>query len=166
MLAIQHAKQVRDRLWNPPNARRSTELEIVLRPAKVPPPQWTADQSREERETAINQMLGAPVVVETEQGALTVTTIIRVVREYYGITRENLLAKRRNHELVRPRQIIMYLAKEHTKLSLPQIGARLGRMDHTTVLHGSRKIRALMDDDDRLAAEVENFERDLGCWKE
>jgi chromosomal replication initiator protein len=100
-----------------------------------------------------------------EMRSVNVQSISRIVSRYYGITRERLKSRQRTIPVVRPRQIVMYLAKEHTKLSLPQIGTQLAGLDHTTVLHGVRRIRELMETDAQLAAEVENFERDLGCHR-
>jgi chromosomal replication initiator protein len=102
---------------------------------------------------------------EAQFVSLSMPGIIKMVCRYYGIDVNHLAAKQRTLLLVRPRQIVMYLAKEHTHLSLPQIATRLDRMDHTTVLYGVRRIKQLMETDIRLAAEVENFERDLGCYR-
>ena len=71
----------------------------------------------------------------------------------FGLTPEILRSPRRNRAVARPRQIVMFLAREMTELSLPRIGAHFNR-DHTTVLHGQRRIRALMADKPKLAAYV------------
>ena len=71
------------------------------------------------------------------------------------------LSSRRTANVVRPRQIAMYLAKTLTLRSLPEIGRRFGGRDHTTVLHAVRKIENLSDTDKVLADEIETLKRML-----
>ena len=70
-------------------------------------------------------------------------------------------ASRRTANVVRPRQVAMYLAKTLTLRSLPEIGRRFGGRDHTTVLHAVRKIEALVSRDVALSEEVESLKRQL-----
>ena len=70
-----------------------------------------------------------------------------------------LLSSRRTANVVRPRQIAMYLAKTLTLRSLPEIGRRFGGRDHTTVLHAVRKIESLVGNDNVLAEEIELLKR-------
>ena len=74
---------------------------------------------------------------------VTVENIQRTVAEYYKIKVADLLSKRRNRSVARPRQTAMALAKELTNHSLPEIGDVFGGRDHTTVLHACRKINEL-----------------------
>ena len=62
---------------------------------------------------------------------------------------------------MRPRQIAMYLAKQLTPRSLPEIGRRFGGRDHTTVLHAVRKVESLMQDDHGIADDVTTLKRML-----
>jgi hypothetical protein len=55
-----------------------------------------------------------------------------------------LVSERRARRIARPRQVVMYLARKHTKLSLPRIGRGLGFRDHTTVMHGANKIEGML----------------------
>jgi chromosomal replication initiator protein len=71
------------------------------------------------------------------------------------------LSSRRTANVVRPRQVAMYLAKILTLRSLPEIGRRFGGRDHTTVLHAVRKIEALAANDSALADEIEALKRQL-----
>jgi len=71
---------------------------------------------------------------------ISVSEIIDTVAEHYGITQDELIGPSRQKEFVLPRQIVMYLAREETTSSLPEIGQALGGRDHTTVLHGSQKM--------------------------
>lgn len=77
---------------------------------------------------------------------LDVPSIKKVVCEYFGMTHEELIGKRRDQRIVRPRQIAMYLCKEMTDASYPEIGAHFGHKDHTTVLHAHRKVEGNLDD--------------------
>lgn len=75
---------------------------------------------------------------------ITPENIQRTVAEYYKIKLSDLLSKRRNRSLARPRQMAMALAKELTTYSLPEIGEAFGGRDHTTILHACKKIKELM----------------------
>ncbi|PNT87689.1 chromosomal replication initiator protein DnaA [Coxiella burnetii] len=75
---------------------------------------------------------------------ITIENIQKTVAEYYKIKVADLLAKRRNRSVARPRQMAMALAKELTNHSLPEIGDAFGGRDHTTVLHASRKVKELL----------------------
>lgn len=90
---------------------------------------------------------------DAEQGP-EVRDIQQAVCLAYGVTLADMLSPRRMAAIVRPRQVAVYLARELTLLSLPQIGAKFGGRDHTTVLVSHRKIGRLMAADEKLAAEV------------
>jgi chromosomal replication initiator protein len=85
--------------------------------------------------------------------------IQRTVALQYNVSRADLLSSRRTANVVRPRQIAMYLAKTLTLRSLPEIGRRFGGRDHTTVLHAVRKIETLVGNDNALADEIELLKR-------
>jgi chromosomal replication initiator protein len=85
--------------------------------------------------------------------------IQRAVARQYNVSRSDLLSSRRTANVVRPRQIAMYLAKTLTLRSLPEIGRRFGGRDHTTVLHAVRKIETLVGNDTALAEEIELLKR-------
>ena len=89
------------------------------------------------------------------------TNIQRVVARQYNVSRADLLSSRRTANVVRPRQVAMYLAKTLTLRSLPEIGRRFGGRDHTTVLHAVRKIENLVTTDTALAEEIELLKRQL-----
>lgn len=74
-----------------------------------------------------------------------VASIIRSASAYFGVDVMDVLSQRRTANVMRPRQIGMYLAKTLTLRSLPEIGRRFGGRDHTTVLHAVRKIEALIE---------------------
>src|ERR1700689_204834 len=120
---------------------------------------------------AHNKLTGPPVplkMAEREMRALTrpqepkrvrIEDIQRVVARQYNVSRADLLSSRRTANVVRPRQVAMYLAKVLTLRSLPEIGRRFGGRDHTTVLHAVRKIENLAGIDSVLAEEIEGLKR-------
>jgi chromosomal replication initiator protein len=85
---------------------------------------------------------------------LTIEGISVTVADYYGITVDEIVSKNRSRRIARPRQLVMYLAREETKASLPQVGKALGNRDHTTVLYGCDKIEDLMETDQSLRRDV------------
>lgn len=92
---------------------------------------------------------------------VSIDNIQRAVAEYYNIKIADLLSKRRNRTIARPRQIAMALAKELTSHSLPEIGDAFGGRDHTTVLHACRKVAELKESSADLAEDHKNLTRQL-----
>ena len=92
---------------------------------------------------------------------ITVDEIQKTVADHFNLKQADLLSGRRTRSVARPRQIAMYLCKQHTTRSYPDIGRRFGGRDHTTVLHGVRKIEELMPQDDQIARDVEALTRKL-----
>ena len=130
-------------------------------------------------EGAVNRLLahskltGQPVTLEmaeremrdlirpAEPKRVRIEDIQRVVARQYNVSRADLLSSRRTANVVRPRQVAMYLAKVLTLRSLPEIGRRFGGRDHTTVLHAVRKIENLASNDTSFAEEIESLKRQL-----
>ena len=122
---------------------------------------------------AHNKLTGYPVTMEMaerevrdlirpqEPRRVKIEDIQRVVARQYNVSRSDLLSSRRTANVVRPRQVAMYLAKTLTLRSLPEIGRRFGGRDHTTVLHAVRKIENLVSSDTALAEEIESLKRQL-----
>ncbi|WP_410483304.1 chromosomal replication initiator protein DnaA [Teredinibacter sp. KSP-S5-2] len=92
---------------------------------------------------------------------VSIDNIQRVVAEYYKIKVSDLHSKRRSRSVARPRQVAMYLAKDLTHHSLPEIGDVFGGRDHTTVLHACRKIKELLESDADIREDVKNLLRTL-----
>ncbi len=92
---------------------------------------------------------------------VSLDNIQRTVADYYKIKVSDLLSKRRNRSVARPRQVAMSLAKEMTNHSLPEIGDGFGGRDHTTVLHACRKIKELRDTDADIGNDYKNLLRSL-----
>lgn len=84
----------------------------------------------------------------------TLRMIVEQVASFYGVTLVDLYSQRRSLNIVRPRQVAMWLCRRLTLRSLPQIGHVIGDRDHTTVLHGCRTIDRLIQSDGRLADEI------------
>jgi chromosomal replication initiator protein len=122
---------------------------------------------------AHNKLTGQPVTMELaerevrdlirpqEPKRVKIEDIQRIVARQYNVSRADLLSSRRTANVVRPRQVAMYLAKTLTLRSLPEIGRRFGGRDHTTVLHAVRKIENLVGNDAMLADEIEILKRQL-----
>jgi chromosomal replication initiator protein len=122
---------------------------------------------------AHNKLTGQPVTLEmaeremrdlirpAEPKRVRIEDIQRVVARQYNVSRSDLLSSRRTANVVRPRQVAMYLSKVMTLRSLPEIGRRFGGRDHTTVLHAVRKIEALTGNDAAFAEEIEALKRQL-----
>lgn len=92
---------------------------------------------------------------------VSIDNIQRMVAEYYKIKVSDLHSKRRSRSVARPRQVAMYLAKDLTHHSLPEIGEVFGGRDHTTVLHACRKIKELLESDADIKEDVKNLLRIL-----
>ncbi|MGB0465937.1 MAG: chromosomal replication initiator protein DnaA [Pontibacterium sp.] len=92
---------------------------------------------------------------------VSIDNIQRVVADYYKIKMSDLLSKRRSRSIARPRQVAMSLSKELTNHSLPEIGNAFGGRDHTTVLHGCRKIKELRESDTDIREDYKNLLRHL-----
>ncbi len=87
----------------------------------------------------------------------TVDDVLEVTAVYHGMTVDDLLGPRRTKKIALARQEAMYLARESTEASLPQIGAALGGRDHTTVMHGYNKIIELLETDEELRQEIKQL---------
>jgi chromosomal replication initiator protein len=139
----------------------------------------TVTHNGRDLEGALNRLLahskltGQPVTLEMaerevrdlvrpqEPKRVKIEDIQRIVARQYNVSRADLLSSRRTANVVRPRQVAMYLAKTLTLRSLPEIGRRFGGRDHTTVLHAVRKIENLVSTDSALAEEIELLKRQL-----
>ena len=124
------------------------------------------------RVVASSRFTGRPITLDFAKEALkdllalqdklvTIENIQKTVAEYYRIPVRDLLSKRRNRSVARPRQMAMALAKELTSHSLPEIGEAFGGRDHTTVLHACRKIAQLRETEARVQEDYTNLLRTL-----
>lgn len=124
------------------------------------------------RVTANSQFTGRPISLEFAKEALrdllalqdrlvSIENIQKTVADYFKLRVADLLSKRRSRSVARPRQLAMALSKELTNHSLPEIGDAFGGRDHTTVLHGCRRIASLREADKRVDEDYLNLLRTL-----
>ncbi len=99
------------------------------------------------------------LVANLEPRRIKIEDILRIISRHYGVSKGDLLSQRRHRSVVWPRQIGMYLAKQLTARSLPEIGRRFGGRDHTTVLHAIRKIEGEITKNPRLEDELEELKK-------
>jgi len=100
-------------------------------------------------------------LIAIQERTITIDNIQKTVAEYYKIRTSDLHSNRRSRSITRPRQLAMALSKELTNHSLPEIGAAFGGRDHTTVLHGCRKIAELRESDNKMYEDYKNMIRIL-----
>ena len=158
---LRHAAEVQNRLRYPPN--RVTDHGIDLKRRGIP------KMADDPKPTLVHAAFVLPYAIGSftphykltynvpyrrPDGALTIRTIQRAVCYRFDIKLADMLSERRTWSLVRPRQIAMYLAKELTGKSLPELGRRFGDRDHTTVLHAIRKIARLRQSDAQVNSAV------------
>lgn len=91
------------------------------------------------------------------QKNISVKNVVDKVAEFYGIDEDSVYEKTRRREVVRPRQVIMYILREDFGISYPTIGTKLGGRDHTTVIHSCEKIKREIVVDNDLAKEIQNI---------
>ena len=92
---------------------------------------------------------------------ITIENIQKTVAEYYNIRISDLLSKRRNRSITRPRQLAMAITRELTSHSLPEIGDSFGGRDHTTVIHACKKTVLFKESNNRIKEDYENIVRSL-----
>jgi chromosomal replication initiator protein len=117
-------------------------------------------------------LIGAPITIETTQELLkdllrandrkvTIEEIQRRCAEHFNIKQADMQSPRRARQVARPRQVAMYLAKQLTTRSLPEIGRKFGGRDHTTVMHAVKKVEELCAADATFLEDVELLKRML-----
>jgi hypothetical protein len=173
--------QVRQRLWNPPNGRHSSEIEIIStaealrreRAALRAQALAEALQRRQRRKELFEAFIeahkrtgfhfGMPNRDGDPDRPVSFDQIARTVCRHYGQKKLLVFSSQRSAKLVRPRQVIMYLCAEYTSMSYPMIARHCGKRDHTTALHGSRKIFGLLTSgNEKLKADIEAIKESLG----
>ena len=121
------------------------------------------------RLNAYAQLVNKPVTVEVCQEALrellmqpkarqiTAQVVMQTVSDYYGVTVDDLIKQSRRREITVPRQIAMYLTRELTTMSLPQIGQAFGNRDHSTVLHACKQVESNIRETPSMASVVNDI---------
>ncbi|HYD29541.1 MAG TPA: helix-turn-helix domain-containing protein, partial [Azospirillaceae bacterium] len=124
------------------------------------------------RIVAHSELVGRAITLEATQEVLhdllrandrrvTIDEIQKKVAEHYNIRLADMSSSRRARAVARPRQVAMYLAKQLTSRSLPEIGRKFGGRDHTTVMHAVRKVDELRQTDPSFAEDIELLRRML-----
>ena len=98
-------------------------------------------------------------ILRASDRKLTIEEIQRKVAEHYNIRLSDMIGPKRPRNIARPRQVAMYLAKQLTSRSLPEIGRRFGGRDHTTIMHGVKKIEELKATDSQLSDDLQLLKR-------
>ena len=118
---------------------------------------------------AHNKLTGQPVTMEMaerevrdlirpqEPKRVKIEDIQRIVARQYNVSRADLLSSRRTANVVRPRQVIMYILREEFNVSYPSIGEKLGGRDHTTVIHSCEKIKEEIKSNTSLEQELDHI---------
>lgn len=99
--------------------------------------------------------------INSNNKSINVELIQNLVASHFNLNIQELLSPRRSRSLARPRQIAMYLAKQHTTNSLPDIGRKFSNRDHTTVIHAVKKIDELLKKDDDIRKSVTELKKKL-----
>ena len=116
------------------------------------------------------QLLGTPITLSTTQMILrdlmdsyqkevTIAEIQKQTADYFNLNVSDLTSVRRDRKIARPRQVAMYLAKQHTKSPLTVIGSSIGGRNHATVLHSCKAVADMMDTDKQFKAQIDEIER-------
>ena len=124
------------------------------------------------RLVAHSQLVGRPITLENTQDVLhdllrandrrvTIEGIQKKVAEHFNTRLSDMSSPRRARAVARPRQVAMYLAKQLTSRSLPEIGRKFGGRDHTTVMHAVSRIESLINSDSAIADDLELLKRML-----
>jgi len=92
---------------------------------------------------------------------ININSVIEVIADFYGIEKKILFEKTRRKEIVKPRQIAMYILREDLNTSYPCIGNKFGQKDHTTVIYAYKKIKELREKDSKINQEIEQIKSTL-----
>lgn len=118
---------------------------------------------RTEPDLALVKQALEDIIVAKNQ-LLSADKILKITTDYFQITPADILSPKRNKELVRPRQIIMYLLRHEMNLSYPKISRHLNKKDHTTIIHGVEKIEKEMARDDELHKQLAKLKEQLHAY--
>lgn len=106
------------------------------------------------RELSLNEVKNLIRANAKPKRTIAVKDIVKIVANFYNIEEETIYDKTRRKEVVRPRQVAMYLLREDCNISYPSIGQKLGGRDHTTVIHSCEKVKNDMKEDPSLSQEI------------
>ena len=147
-IAILRKKAAMDRLTAPPDVLEfiASKIQTNIRELEGALIRVTAfaNLNRQDVDMSLAEIVLRDLIPEGVEPEITAGLIIAQTAAYFGVTIEDLTGPSRGRHLVLARQIGMYLCRELTPMSLPQIGREFGNRDHTTVMYADRKIRQLL----------------------
>lgn len=114
----------------------------------------TCQSQLKERELSLNEVKNFVKNNAKPKKMISTKEVVKTVAEFYNIEEQLIYDKTRKKEIIKPRQIIMYILREDFSISYPAIGEKLGGRDHTTVMHSCEKIKNDMKNDDVLIQEI------------
>lgn len=106
------------------------------------------------RDLSLNEVKNVIKTSAKPKKSVSIKEIVKMVADYYRIDEENIYEKTRRKEIIKPRQVAMYILREDFNISYPSIGQKLGGRDHTTVIHSCEKIKGEVKNDQILAQEI------------
>jgi chromosomal replication initiator protein len=109
------------------------------------------------RELTVNEVKSILKNSSKPKKTVMIKDIVKVVSEFYNIDEESIYNKTRRKEVVRPRQVIMFILREDFGVSFPSIGEKLGGRDHTTVIHSYEKVKEEIKTDTVLSQEIDQL---------
>lgn len=152
--ALQRFRAVQARMY-------PTTRNLVYRATQVAPEAKAEPAPAKAPEPYVIRFIPLPDEVDRvacgTSALVTIADIVSVCAHYYGISRLDLISHRRTANLMKPRQIAMYLAKMLTPHGLPMIAKHVGGRDHTTAIHAIRKYTSLVETDETIAKEVSDI---------
>lgn len=150
---------------------RAARNRLFYPEAPVPEPQYLLRNPAYQWEQTphnagwVQQLKKDAVRAANRERRIYVEDCIAEVCRYFGIAKRELTSARRGRDVVRPRQISMYVSRKMTPSAFPEIGRLHGDRDHTTVIHGVRKIEELTISDPRTRDDVAEIMHNLG-WEQ
>jgi chromosomal replication initiator protein len=106
------------------------------------------------KELSVNDIRNIIKHTAKPKRTVAVKDVVKIVSDFYSIEEESIYEKTRRKEVIKPRQVIMYLLREDFNISYPSIGQKLGGRDHTTVIHSCEKIKEDLKGDQTLGDEI------------
>lgn len=106
------------------------------------------------REVSVSDVRNLIKNSQKSKRSVAVKDIVKIISDFYSIEEGSIYEKTRRKEIIKPRQIIMYILREDFNISYPSIGEKLGGRDHTTVIHSCEKIKTDLKSDQGLGQEI------------
>lgn len=121
----------------------------------------SAQLSKKEIDLDYTKKSLSELISSGKKKGITHKNVIKVISDFYDVSEADLLAKNRKQEVVKPRQVAMYILRSELQHSFPGIGEKLGGRDHTTALHAYEKISEALEKDEKLMEEINYLKEQL-----